>query len=281
MNKHFCKLSGFAISALVHLGLAAVLLPVLFAGEKKPAGSPILPLELSMFQPKAPETVSQPVPEVIAESVPPPAQPPPPNPKPKLPEKPKAQPEEKPKTKPEKSVDKLVPKPAEKPLPKPPERDLVKERREALEQQQQLEQARRAQALAEQRQREWEAQQLREHAAQEARQRREREAAAQAAAAQAQHSVPVITNPRYRTPPRPPEYPRLAQEAGIEGTVIVRVRVSASGNASDASVYQSSGNSLLDNAALKAVRDWAFVSATRNGQNIESIVQVPVHFKLD
>lgn len=262
MKNHFCKLSGFGISTLLHLGAGVLLIPLLFAEEKKPAEPPVLPLELSMFQPKAPESAPQPVAAVAPEP------PPPPKPKPKPPEKPK----EKPKPKPEK--------PVEKPIPKPPERDLEKERREALERQQQIEQERRQQELAEQRRREWEAQQTREQAEREARQRAEREAAARAAA-QAQNDVPVITNPRYRSPPRPPEYPRRAQEAGIEGTVIVRVRVSANGSASEVSVQQSSGNTLLDAAALKAVRGWAFVPAARNGQNIDSIVQVPVHFKLN
>lgn len=265
MKQHFCKLSGFSISTAVHVGAALLLVPLLFAEEKKPQEPPVLPLELSMFQPQAPEPAPQPVPAVTPEPPPPP---PPPKPKPKPPEKPK----EKPKPKPEK--------PVEKPLPKPPERDLEKERREEWQRQQQIEQQRRGQELAEQRRREWEAQQARERAAQEARQRAEREAAARAAA-QAQNAVPVITNPRYRSPPRPPEYPRRAQEAGIEGTVIIRARVNASGNVSDASVQQSSGNASLDAAALKAVRGWAFVAAVRDGQSIDSIVQVPVHFKLN
>lgn len=276
MKQHFCKLSGIAISTLVHVGLAAVLLPVLFAKETKPEEPPVLPLELSMFQPKAPEPAPQPVAQVAPEPPPPP---PPPQPKPKPAAKPKEQPKEKPKPKPEKPVEKPIPKPVEKPIPKPPERDLEKERREEW-QRQQLEQQRREQELAEQRRREWEAQQARERAEREARQRAEREAAARAAA-QAQNEVPVITNPRYRSPPRPPEYPRRAQEAGIEGTVIVRARVNANGNVSDASVQQSSGNASLDAAALKAVRGWAFVPASRNGQNMDSIVQVPVHFKLN
>lgn len=270
MKQHFCKLSGFSISTAVHVGAALLLVPLLFAEEKKPQEPPVLPLELSMFQPQAPKPAPQPVPQVAPEPAPPP--PPPPKPKPKPAQKPKEPPKEKPKPKPEK--------PVEKPIPKPPERDLAQERREEWLRQQHLEQQRRTQELAEQRRREWEAQQARERTAQEARQRAEREAAARAAA-QAQNAVPVMTNPRYRSPPRPPEYPRRAQEAGIEGTVIIRARVNASGNVSDASVQQSSGNASLDAAALKAVRGWAFVPASRNGQNIESIVQVPVHFKLN
>jgi protein TonB len=46
-------------------------------------------------------------------------------------------------------------------------------------------------------------------------------------------------------------------------------------------VQRSSGNASLDAAALKAVRGWAFMPASRNGQNIASIVQVPVNFRLN
>jgi protein TonB len=240
-------LTGFGVSTALHLGLALVLMPILFAAEKKLEEPPILPVELSMFEPKAPEPVPEPVPQVAPEPPPPPP-PPPPKPKPK--------PKEKPKPKKEKLV--------EKPLPKPPERDLQqeqaeRERREELQRQQE--------------------QQERERAEAERRQRAEQQAAR--AAAQAQNEVPVITNPRYRRPPRAPDYPRRALESGTEGTTIVRANVSPGGSVTAARVHQSSGNSSLDSAAVKAVRGWAFVPATRGGQNIESIVQVPVNFRIN
>ncbi|WP_298609373.1 energy transducer TonB [uncultured Thiothrix sp.] len=102
--------------------------------------------------------------------------------------------------------------------------------------------------------------------------------------AQAAHNsssaMPLISNPRYRNPPSPPEYPRRALEAGIEGTVLVRVTISAEGRIMAALVHQSSGNASLDAAALKAVRSWAFLPAQRDGKTIPSIVQLPVRFKI-
>ncbi|UJS22649.1 energy transducer TonB [Thiothrix winogradskyi] len=244
-------ISGFGISTAVHIGLALFLMPLLFAAETKPEEPPILPVELSMFEPQAPEPAPEPVPQVAPEPPPPPP-PPPPQPKPKPKEKPKPE-----KPKPEKKV--------EKPLPKP-EKDLRQE------------QEQRERSEAERRERE--EQQQREVAERQARQRAQQETAARAAA-QAQNAVPVITNPRYRRPPRPPEYPRRALESGMEGTTIVRANVSPSGSVLAAKVQKSSGNASLDSAAVKAVRGWSFVPATRGGQNIESIVQVPVNFKIN
>ncbi len=257
-----CHISGFGISTAVHLGLALLLMPLLFAAETKPEEPPILPVELSMFKPQAPEPAPEPVPQVAPEPPPPPP-PPPPQPKPKPKEKPKP---EKPKS--EKKV--------EKPLPKPkPEKDLRQEQEER-----ERRDAERHEREEQQRQQEMREQQQREAAERQARQRAQQETAARAAA-QAQNEVPVITNPRYRSPPRPPEYPRRALESGAEGTTIVRANVSPSGSVIAASVQKSSGNASLDSAAVKAVRGWSFVPATRGGQSIESIVQVPVNFKIN
>lgn len=233
-----CHISGFGISTAVHLGLALLLMPLLFAAETKPEEPPVLPVELSMFEPKAPEPAPEPVPQV-APKPPPPSPPPLPQSKPKPKEKPKSE-----KPKPEKKV--------EKPLPKP-EKDLRQE------------QEQRERSEAERRERE--EQQQREVAERQARQRAQQETAARAAA-QAQNAVPVITNPRYRRPPNPPDYPRRALESGTEGTVIVRANVNPIGSVITARVQKSSGNASLDAAALKAVRGWAFIPATRGGQNI-------------
>lgn len=248
-----CHISGFGISTAVHIGLALLLMPFLFAAETKPEESLILPVELSMFELKAPEPAPEPVPQVTPE--------PPPLPlKPKPREKPKPE-----KPKPEKKV--------EKPLPKP-EKDL----RKAQEERDRRE-AERREREEQQYQQEMQEQQQREAAERQARQRAQQETAVRAAA-QAQNAVPVITNPRYRYPPRPPEYPRRALESGTEGTTVVRANVSPNGSVSSAWVHQSSGNAALDAAAVKAVRGWAFVPASQGGQNIASIVQVPVNFRL-
>lgn len=94
------------------------------------------------------------------------------------------------------------------------------------------------------------------------------------------NSNPLISSPRYRTPPTHPPYPRRAQEEGYEGTTIVEAQLDTSGNVSLVKVHQSSGHSMLDSAALGAVKSWKFEPARKNGQAIKSRVRVPVHFRL-
>lgn len=101
---------------------------------------------------------------------------------------------------------------------------------------------------------------------------------AQAAVAPALPSL--ITDPVYRSPPRPPVYPRRAVRFGQQGTVLVRARLSTEGDVIGVTLRQSSGHSLLDAAALDAVRGWSFQPATRDGHRVLAIVDLPVHFSL-
>lgn len=48
-------------------------------------------------------------------------------------------------------------------------------------------------------------------------------------------------------------YPRVAQRAGIEGTVVVRVTLSAAGEVVEVVVLTSSGHGILDRAAIDAI----------------------------
>ena len=78
----------------------------------------------------------------------------------------------------------------------------------------------------------------------------------------------------------PPRYPHLARQRGQEGQVVIRVRVSADGNARSVTVRQSSGYPLLDDAAAKAIRRWRFVPASFAGVAMAGTVDVPVTFRL-
>jgi protein TonB len=64
------------------------------------------------------------------------------------------------------------------------------------------------------------------------------------------------------------------------GTVQLRVRVSAEGQALDVQLAKSSGYSRLDEAALAAVKQWKFQPALRGDTAIEAWVLVPVEFSL-
>ncbi|MCC7283752.1 MAG: TonB family protein, partial [Acetobacteraceae bacterium] len=73
---------------------------------------------------------------------------------------------------------------------------------------------------------------------------------------------PLITTPRFRHPPRPPEYPRRAVELDLSGTVVVRALLDPAGTPRETRVHRSSGHPILDAAAVAAVRRWAFEPAS-------------------
>jgi TonB family protein len=77
-----------------------------------------------------------------------------------------------------------------------------------------------------------------------------------------------------------PQYPASVLEEGIEGVTILQVYVEPSGRASDISVAQTSGNTLLDQAAREAVKTWVFQAASQGGGAIASCLQVPIRFNL-
>lgn len=91
----------------------------------------------------------------------------------------------------------------------------------------------------------------------------------------------LVTAPRYRRTPTPPQYPSRALDLGITGTVLVRARVAPGGETEETRVWRSSGHPMLDAAALAAVRRWAFEPASIGGRQVESWVEVPVHFRLN
>ena len=72
----------------------------------------------------------------------------------------------------------------------------------------------------------------------------------------------------------------MARKLGIEGVVLLRVDVSAKGTPDKIVIAQSSGASLLDEAAIKAVQGWTFVPARRGDSPIPHPVEVPIRFQL-
>jgi protein TonB len=90
----------------------------------------------------------------------------------------------------------------------------------------------------------------------------------------------TVTEPRYRRT-TPPNYPEEAVDGGIEGTVILEARVSATGHPISLRVLQTSGSAALDEAAQLAVSNWEFEPYVQNGIARESAVRVPVKFALN
>ena len=78
----------------------------------------------------------------------------------------------------------------------------------------------------------------------------------------------------------PPAYPEPSRLAHEEGVVMLVVDVGHSGNPTGVRLQQSSGFTALDQAAIRAVRDWKFRPATTAGMVVASSVSIPVRFEL-
>jgi len=78
---------------------------------------------------------------------------------------------------------------------------------------------------------------------------------------------------------KPPDYPSLAREAGIEGTVIVRALVGKDGKVKDV-ILGKSLNPVLDEAALAAARQAVFKPAIQNKIPVAVWVPIPFRFTL-
>lgn len=79
-----------------------------------------------------------------------------------------------------------------------------------------------------------------------------------------------------------PSYPKAARQAGIEGTVVLKVQILENGRAGSVSIARSSGNDLLDDAAIAAVEQWMFVPAkdTVSHQAVACYTTLPISFHL-
>jgi TonB family protein len=89
----------------------------------------------------------------------------------------------------------------------------------------------------------------------------------------------------YDDPPRPksaikPVYPEIAQEAGIEGIVVVRAFIDEKGRVNQTLILQGVPDTGLDQAAMKAIRRTNFVPATKRGRPVAAWISIPVNFKL-
>lgn len=78
-----------------------------------------------------------------------------------------------------------------------------------------------------------------------------------------------------------PAYPRAAQRRGDSGVVMIDYVISSDGLVLSQRITQSSGSSLLDNAAAKAIGKCRFKPATADGQAVSSTTTVRFAWKLD
>jgi len=76
-----------------------------------------------------------------------------------------------------------------------------------------------------------------------------------------------------------PEYPDLARRAGVQAVVILEATIDTGGRVTDVQVLR--GHPVLDEAALRAVREWAYVPTLLNGVPVPVVMTVTVNFRLE
>ena len=94
----------------------------------------------------------------------------------------------------------------------------------------------------------------------------------------------VVFNP-YDDPPVAlspirPTYPEIAQEAGIEGVVIVQAFIDKKGRVKETLILKGVPNTGLDEAAMEAIRKTRFRPAKQRERAVGVWISIPVNFKL-
>jgi TonB family protein len=76
-----------------------------------------------------------------------------------------------------------------------------------------------------------------------------------------------------------PEYPDVARQAGVEGTVTLRVEIGPDGSVQD--IEPISGPPLLERAAAEAVAQWRYAPTLVDGSAVSVVTTVSVEFHLN
>ena len=77
-----------------------------------------------------------------------------------------------------------------------------------------------------------------------------------------------------------PEYPEIAMEAGIEGTVIVQAFINNRGVVEDTMILKGIPNTGLNEAALEAVKRTRWKPARQRDKKVGVWMSIPINFKL-
>jgi TonB family protein len=76
----------------------------------------------------------------------------------------------------------------------------------------------------------------------------------------------------------PPEYPNLAKNAGVQGRVVLQIRLKGDGSVDVDKVLE--GQPVLADAATAAIRKWRAKPERMNGKNVEVVSTVSFEFQL-
>jgi|TARA_Y100000034_G_scaffold64567_2_gene78106 protein TonB len=91
--------------------------------------------------------------------------------------------------------------------------------------------------------------------------------------------IPYDDPPEALSPIRP-TYPEIAQEAGIEGVVIVQAFIDKKGRVKETLILKGVPNTGLDEAAMEAIRKTRFRPAKQRERAVGVWISIPVNFKL-
>lgn len=75
-----------------------------------------------------------------------------------------------------------------------------------------------------------------------------------------------------------PVVPTIAQEAGVDGTVVMQALIGRSGGVRDVRVTKSIP--MLDATAIQCLRQWEFEPAKRDGKRVPAWIEIRMPFKL-
>lgn len=237
MSQRNSQLLVWIFVALFTLGLhAAALMLIRFPGQPAP-GEQVPPtrLDFSILTPVTPAPV------VVPEAPPTPI----------------VQPEPKTEPPPKPFVEPPAPEAVKAPIPPKPDPTVFKKQQEKLTAEKRalakknLEEKRRKEQMA--------------RAARAEKAKRDATAKAKAASARkrAAEAKRIASKPSAISQ-RLPKYPRSAERKGIKGNTTLRITIGSNGRVTSSSIAKSSGHTILDKAALSAVKSWLFKPA-KNG----------------
>ena len=101
----------------------------------------------------------------------------------------------------------------------------------------------------------------------------------------ASSSEPIVKFIPYDDPPRPlypirPVYPYIAQEAGIEGQVLIQCFIDKNGTVKETIILKGIPNSGLNESAINAIKEARFRPAKQRGKKVGVWITIPINFEL-
>lgn len=95
-----------------------------------------------------------------------------------------------------------------------------------------------------------------------------------------EQAIPVVSDKNLKGRRVQPEYPARALRMRQEGVVWIRVLIDEAGTREDITLHTPSQYALLNQAAIKAVKQWTFDPHVMNGRAVKSWVEIPIEFRI-